>query len=60
MRCKLEKLMQAAVQRSLLESVAVYWMMRKSFQDQNYKAALRYADILMRTRPQALARLLCR
>ena len=29
-------------------------MMRKSFQDQNYKEALRYADILMRTRPQAL------
>ena len=49
-----QKLMQAAVRRSLLESVAVYWMMRKSFQDQNYKAALRYADILMRTRPQAL------
>ena len=37
-----------------MESVAVYWMMRKSFQDQNYKEALRYADILMRTRPQAL------
>ena len=49
-----QKLMQAAVRRSLLESVAVYWMMRKSFQDQNYKEALRYADILMRTRPQAL------
>ena len=49
-----QKLMQAAVRRSLLESIAVYWMMRKSFQDQNYKAALRYADILMRTRPQAL------
>ena len=49
-----EKLMQAAVRRSLLESVAVYWMMRKSFQDHDYKAAIRYADILMRTRPQAL------
>ena len=50
--------MKAAVERSLLESVAVYWMMRKSFQDQNYKAALRYADILMRTRPQALGHIM--
>ena len=50
-----EKLMKAAVERSMLESIAVYWMMRKSFQDQNYKEALRYADILMRTRPQALS-----
>ena len=49
-----QKLMQAAVRRSLLESIAVYWMMRKSFQDQNYNAALRYADTLLRTRPQAL------
>jgi hypothetical protein len=49
-----ERLMQAAVRRSQLESVAVYWMMRKSYQDQDYKAALRYSDILLRTRPQAL------
>ena len=49
-----QKLMEAAVRRSHLESVAVYWMMRKSFQDQNYSAALHYADTLMRTRPQAL------
>ena len=53
-----EKLMQAAVRRSLLESVAVYWMMRKSFQDHNYNAALRYADTLMRTRPQALVHIM--
>ena len=50
-----EKLMRAAVERSMLESVAVYWMIRKSFQDQDYPEALRYADILMRTRPQALS-----
>lgn len=49
-----EALMQAAVRRSLLESIAVYWMMRKSYQDQDYHAALRYADTLLRTRPQAL------
>ena len=50
-----EKLMSAAVERSMLESVAVYWMIRKSFQDQDYPETLRYADILMRTRPQALS-----
>jgi hypothetical protein len=49
-----EGLMQAAVRRSLLESVAVYWLMRKGVQDQDYPAALRYADILLRTRPQVL------
>jgi hypothetical protein len=53
-----QKLMQAAVRRSLLRSVADYWMMRKSFQDQNYSAALRYADTLVRTRPQALAHIM--
>jgi hypothetical protein len=53
-----QKLMQAAVKRSLLESVAVYWMMRKSFQDLDYKAALRYADTLMRTRPQAVVHIM--
>ena len=36
-----EALMQAAVRRSLLESVAVYWMMRRSYQDQDYRAARR-------------------
>ena len=45
--------MQAAVRRSLLESVAVNWMMLKSYQDEDYVAALHYADILLRTRSQA-------
>ncbi|MGD0533684.1 MAG: hypothetical protein ABSA62_15870 [Methyloceanibacter sp.] len=49
-----EALMQAAVRRSLLESVAVYWMMRKSYQDQDYRTALRYGDTLLRTRSQVL------
>ena len=47
-------LMQAAVRRSLRESVAVYWMMQKSFEKQDYHAAIRYADVLARTRPQFL------
>ena len=46
-----ETLMQAAARRSLFESVAVYWLMRKSYQDQDYHSAIRYADTLLRTRP---------
>ena len=46
--------MNAAARRSQLESVAVYWMMRKRYQELDFKAALNYADILLRTRPQAL------
>ena len=53
-----ETLMQAAVRRSLHESVAVYWMIRKSYQDRDYRSALRYADTLLRTRPQALPALM--
>jgi hypothetical protein len=41
-------LMQAAVHRSLLESVAVNWMMYRSYQDQKYHAAIVYADTLLR------------
>ena len=44
-----EKLMQAALRRSLHEAAAAYWMMQKSFQDQDYRAALHYADTLFRT-----------
>ena len=49
---KTEALMQGAVQRSLEESLAVFWMMRESYSEQNYADAMRYADILLRTRPQ--------
>ena len=45
-------LMQAAVRRSLFESAAVYWVMQKSYQERDYRAAIRYADTLLRTRPQ--------
>ena len=47
-------LMQAAVRRSLRESLAVYWMMQDSYAKKDYGAALRYADVLLRTRPQHL------
>ena len=42
--------MQAAVRRSLFESEAVYWMMQKSYETRDYKAAIGYADVLLRTR----------
>jgi hypothetical protein len=45
-----ERFMQAAGRRSLHESVAVYWMMQKNYQDGDYRAAIRFADTLLRTR----------
>ena len=50
-----EKLMRAAARRSLRQSVAVYWLMRKSHDDRDYGAATRHADTLLRTRPQLMA-----
>jgi hypothetical protein len=46
------RLMQAAVRRSPRESIAVYYMMQESYFRGDYKATLRYADLLLRTRPQ--------
>jgi hypothetical protein len=46
-------LMQAAARRSLLESEAVFWMMRKNYEDGDYRSAGRYAEILLRTRPSS-------
>jgi hypothetical protein len=45
--------MQAAARRSHLESMAVLWMMRKNYEEGDYRSAIQYADILLRTRPQA-------
>jgi hypothetical protein len=50
-----ERLMQAAVRRSLRESAAVYWLMRRRHQMHDYGAAIGYADTLLRTRPELLA-----
>jgi hypothetical protein len=46
-----EIMMQAASRRSLLESDAILWMMQQSYRTQNYNEAIRYADVLLRTRP---------
>jgi hypothetical protein len=50
-----EKFMHAAVRRSLRQSIAVYWLMQKSYDDRDYGAAIGYADTLLRTRPQVMA-----
>jgi tetratricopeptide (TPR) repeat protein len=47
-----EALMHGAAQRSLQESLAIFWMMRENYRNKNYAEATRYADILLRTRPQ--------
>lgn len=46
------KLMQAAAQRSRRESVAVFWLMRESFEQKDFATAVQHADVLLRTRPQ--------
>ena len=45
-------LMQAAARRSLQESRPVYWMMRKSYRQHDYRASMAYAETLLRTRPE--------
>ena len=49
---KTEALMKGAAQLSLEESLAVFWMMRESYRDQDYAETMRYADTLLRSRPQ--------
>jgi hypothetical protein len=41
---------QVSARRSLRERVAIYWLMLKSYQERDYAAAIRHADILLRTR----------
>jgi hypothetical protein len=48
-------LMQAAVRRSLFQSQAVYWLMEDSYEARDYRSAMKYADIFLRTRPQVIA-----
>jgi hypothetical protein len=51
-------LMQAAARRSIRESMAIYWLVRANFLRQDYEATARYADVLLRTRPQVLPQVL--
>jgi tetratricopeptide (TPR) repeat protein len=45
------RLMTESARLSLHQSIAVYWLMRKNAQDGDYKAAIAYADDLLRTNP---------
>jgi hypothetical protein len=45
------QLMQAAARRSQRESVAVFWLMRESFERKEYASTIHYADVLLRSRP---------
>ncbi len=47
-----EKFMQVAANMSLRETPAVYWLMLKAYQRQDHPLLLRYADALLRHRPQ--------
>ena len=51
---KTMRLMQAAARHSLEETIAVDWMMRKSFENKDYPAAAFYADALLRNHPQLM------
>jgi tetratricopeptide (TPR) repeat protein len=46
------KLMTAAAQISLHETAALYWLLLKSTEARDFKAAIYYADALLRTNPQ--------
>jgi hypothetical protein len=51
-------LMQAAARFSQRESVAVYWLMRESFDRKDYPAAIQFADVLLRSRPQVVTQVM--
>ena len=46
------KFLSAAARRSIRQSAAIYWLMRKSYDSRDYATALYCADVLLRTRSQ--------
>ncbi len=48
-------LMHAAADRSLGESIAVYWMLQQSAKKKDYASTVSYADVFLRKRPQLVA-----
>lgn len=50
-----KRLMAAAARRSIRESAALSWLMRKSLEHRDYHAAISYSDTLLRTRSRARA-----
>ncbi|MDX2306664.1 MAG: hypothetical protein NW216_00320 [Hyphomicrobium sp.] len=51
-RDETRKFMAAAVRLSKREATAAFWLLNDSFEQKNFAAALDYADILYRTRPE--------
>ena len=49
-----EKFMRAAARLSLHDSVALYWLMFKSTEAGDFRSAIYYADILLRTSPELI------
>jgi len=49
------QLMQAAADRSWSEPIAIYWLMLKAFEQEDYTTTLHYADGFLRKRPQLIA-----
>jgi hypothetical protein len=47
--------MQTSVRYSMNESFAVAWLVDKSFEKKDYDDTLKYADVLLRTRPQLIS-----
>ncbi len=45
-------LMQQSIERSRHESIAAFWLLNDSVYRRDFTAAFKYADILLRTRPQ--------
>ncbi len=50
-----EKFMREATRLSLNETIAVEWMMRRSFARKNFSAAAYYADVFLRVRPNMMS-----
>jgi hypothetical protein len=50
-----ETFMHAAVRHSLFETNAVNWMMDKAYKDKKFDEAMRYAQILVKTRQQVFS-----
>jgi hypothetical protein len=51
-------LMGAAGRRSVQDSWAAHWLLKDAFDGKDYAGALRHADVLLRTRTQALQQVL--
>ncbi len=45
-------LMQASLDHSRHDSIAAFWLLNDAYYHKNFKEALRYSDLLLRTRPE--------